>query len=127
MQYFDKYNHDFKRRLKPSYILKGNGELKIFRGPTEQKGNGLGNIFKRFFNWITPLVKKYGQPLVVNTAKTIGKEIISSASNVANDVVDGKNVLDSLNTNFENSVTTLKRKAEDSLQTSNLLDERNLE
>ena len=77
-------------------------------------------------NWLSPLLKKYAQPLAVNAAKTVGKEIVSSVGNVANDLIEGKNVQDSINQNFENSVSTLKRKAEDALQSSNLLEERNL-
>ena len=78
-------------------------------------------------NWIskTPLVKKYGQPLFTNASKAVGKEIIN-ATYVANDALEGKNVAESINKNYESSISNLKTQTENALQSSDLLNERNL-
>lgn len=73
---------DFK-----SYYLNqaGNG-LPYFTGSPYQKGYGLGGIFRNIFKWIMPLVREHALPI----AKTVGKEILRGATNVAQDTLNGE-------------------------------------
>jgi len=79
-----------------------------FRGNISQKGYGLGGTFKRFFKWIVPIFKRHALPVVQSGLKTVGKEVLSSAANIANDVVMGKNLRDSANENITGSINKLK-------------------
>jgi hypothetical protein len=33
-------------------------KLPVFRGSIYQKGYGFGDVFKKFFRWVVPIVKK---------------------------------------------------------------------
>ena len=59
----------------------------VFRGSNFQKGYGFGDIFKKFFSWIVPIVKKNATPIL----KDVGRELIKTTSNIAYDTIDGKN------------------------------------
>lgn len=75
---------DFK-----SYYLNqaGNG-LPYFVGSPYQKGYGLGGIFRNIFKWIMPIVREHALPV----AKTVGKELLRTATNVAQDTLDGEEI-----------------------------------
>ena len=88
----------------------GGSNYDYFKGNIYQKGYGLGGTFKRFFKWIVPIFKRHALPVVQSGLKSVGKEVISSASKIANDVVEGKNFRDSTNENVETSINNLKTK-----------------
>ena len=73
---------DFK-----SYYLNqaGNG-LPYFVGSPYQKGYGLGGIFRNIFKWIMPIVREHALPV----AKSVGKELLRTATNVAQDTLNGE-------------------------------------
>ena len=73
---------DFK-----SYYLNqaGNG-LPFFAGSPYQRGYGLGGIFRNIFKWIMPIVKEHALP----AAKSVGKELLRTATNVAQDTLNGE-------------------------------------
>lgn len=87
-----------------------------FRGNISQKGYGLGGTFKRFFKWIVPIFKRHALPVVQSGLKTVGKEVLSSAANIANDVVMGKNLRDSANENITGSINKLKETFEKKME-----------
>lgn len=101
-----------------SYYLNqaGGGYEDVFRGVPIQRGYGLGGIFKRFFSWIMPIVKEHALPKIKEGAKVISSEVLNSVGNIAADAIDGRNIKESVNNNFESSVSNIKRKAEDALK-----------
>ena len=58
----------------------------VFRGAPYQRGYGFGSVFKRIFRWIVPIIKEHALPVV----KSVGKEALKSAVNIASDTIDGK-------------------------------------
>lgn len=91
---------DFK-----SYYLNqaGNG-LPYFQGSPYQRGYGLGGIFRKIFSWIMPIVREHAMPV----AKSVGKEILKSATDVVQDTIQGNNLLDSAKNRFGESVKSIK-------------------
>ena len=55
-----------------------------FAGARAQQCYGLGNLFRSIAKSILPMVKK--------GAKTLGKQVLQSAFEIASDVLQGKNV-----------------------------------
>ena len=87
-----------------------------FKGDVYQKGYGLGGTFKKFFKWIVPIFKRHALPVVQSSLKTVGREALSSAANIANDVLLGKNFKDSASTNIADSINNLKETFETKLE-----------
>ena len=97
------------------FTNKCGGNLNFYKGPTFQKGYGLGDQFKRFYRWIVPLFKKHAVPHIESGLKTIGKEVLYSASNIAKDVAEGRNLKDSTQSNLNASINNLKEVIETKL------------
>ena len=70
----------------------GYGIDSIYRAPMYQRGYGLGNAFKRFFRWIVPIFKQHALPALKSGATALKDEALSSASNIVNDVLEGKDL-----------------------------------
>jgi hypothetical protein len=81
-----------------------NSRYPVFRGMDIQRGYGLGGIFKKFFSWIMPIVREHALPVT----KTIGKEMLKGAINVANDSLEGKNVKESAKSRTKEVLNNLK-------------------
>lgn len=79
----------------------------VFRGLKYQKGYGLGGVFKRLFKWIMPIIKEKAVPVL----QTLGKSVIKGTSNIARDALDGKNIKQSANDRFEETLKELSDKA----------------
>lgn len=85
---------------KGNYYQKGYGKGQFgyglgnqyFRGDYFQKGYGIGSLFNKFVNWMKPYVTK-SMPIVKQGLKSIGEDVIKSASNVALNAIDGKNTI----------------------------------
>jgi hypothetical protein len=82
---------------------KNNG-LQVFKGSMYQRGYGFGDVFREFFRWIVPIIKKNATSVLQN----VGKEIVKSASNIANDTIEGKNFKDSFNENVARSMSNIE-------------------
>ena len=78
----------------------------VFRGSIYQRGHGFGDVFKKFFSWILPIVKQHASPI----AKTVGQEALKSAVNIATDTLDGKNFGDSSKSRLKESLNNLSVK-----------------
>jgi hypothetical protein len=81
-----------------------NSRYPVFRGMDVQRGYGLGGIFKKFFSWIMPIVREHALPVT----KSIGKEMLKGAINVANDSLEGKNVKESAKSRTKEVLNTIK-------------------
>lgn len=88
--------------------------INYFKGEQFQKGYGIGGLFKRFVRWVSPFVQK-ALPVLKEGIKHVGKEVVSSASNIAKDVIDGHNFEESSRTHLSGSIDNLKKLAEDSM------------
>ncbi len=71
-------------------VFKGQlgGSPIVFRGYPYQRGSGLGSIFKGLLRMVLPLAKQAG--------KAIGKEALVTGANVARDVAEGQDIVESL-------------------------------
>ena len=78
----------------------------VFRGALYQRGHGFGDVFKKFFRWIVPIVKQHAGPI----ASTVGKEALKSAINVANDSLEGKDFATSSKERLKESLNNLSSK-----------------
>lgn len=87
-----------------------------YRSRSLQKGYGLGGMFKRFFRWIVPLVKKHAVPVLEKGASAVSDEVFSSASNLAQDLIKGKNLKTAASERFNETVEKLKTQAESTLE-----------
>ena len=43
----------------------------VFKGSPFQRGFGIGNVFKRFFRWVIPIIKSNAMPIVKNVGSFI--------------------------------------------------------
>jgi (p)ppGpp synthase/HD superfamily hydrolase len=105
----NKYTH---RNLKGS----GSNQDQFYKGLSYQKGYGIGDQFRRFFSWITPIFRKHALPKIQSGLKKVGEEIINSTANVAKDVIQGRSFSESANENVNNSVQNIKEAVENSLE-----------
>lgn len=80
--------------LKHYYQNQSGGNLAVFRGATRQRGYGLGGIFTKLFRGIAPILK--------NVAKSTGKQIIKTGSDIVTDVIDGKSLKNAALSNLSN-------------------------
>ena len=66
----------------------------VYRGAPYQKGYGLGGVWRKFYSLIAPLlgkVKNIALPLLKSGAQNVGKEMLRSVTEIANDRIDGNN------------------------------------
>ena len=78
----------------------------VFRGMISQKGYGLGGIFRKFFSWIMPIVREHAIPVT----KSIGKEVIKGAVNLAKDSLDGSDIKDSAKARLKEVINNISEK-----------------
>jgi hypothetical protein len=67
------------------------------------------------YNWILPLLRSHAVPLLKESGKVVGAEVLKSATNIANDAILGNNVKDSVKENLSGSLNRLTEKANQSL------------
>lgn len=93
-----------------SSYQKGYGLGGMFR--KNQKGHGLGGIMSKFFNWISPYFAKAKEnlmPILKSSAKNIGHEVLNSATNIAKDLIDGRNVKESSDKHINEAIDKLTK------------------
>lgn len=90
--------------------------LPVFAGYANQRGHGLGGIFRKLSSFILPLLKTHALPFLKRGGEAIGNEVIKTASNIATDAISGKNLEKSAKENFQEAVNNLSQKAKNVLQ-----------
>ena len=75
----------------------------VFRGSSYQKGYGFGDVFKRFFKWIVPIVRENAKPIV----KRVGREALKTAVNIANDTIGGDSIKESAKKRITESLSNI--------------------
>ena len=116
MDYKDYYINQIDQRGGKIYYnesqFRGSG-LPVFTGYPNQRGHGLGGFFRQ---WFVPIVKTHAVPFLKKGGEIVGTEVLKSATNVANDVIAGKNIKNSAQENFSNALNNLSEKATVSLK-----------
>ena len=83
----------------------GTGSLPVFQGAKVQRGHGLGNMLGSLMRTAMPLIKK--------GSKALGKQVLSTGINIANDLLQGENVKQSLKTRFREAGQNMMSQAAD--------------
>jgi hypothetical protein len=84
-----------------------------YKGVRYQRGNGLGNIFKKFFRWIVPIVKDHAVPVLKDVGKKIGESVLTGTTNFAKDALEGKDFKESAKERFDETTKDLKNIVKD--------------
>jgi hypothetical protein len=90
--------------------------MAVFRGHANQRGHGLGGIFRTLFNYIMPIFKTHALPVLKQGAKIVGSEAIKTASNIANDAIRGRNIHEASREHLKEAVNSLSAQAQSNLQ-----------
>jgi hypothetical protein len=90
-------------------------DLGVYRGTLFQKGYGLGGTFRRFFKWIILIFEKHALPTFESGVKEIGKQALTSVSNITRDVAAGKNLKESAREHVQSAIDNLKSQVENKL------------
>ena len=78
----------------------GRGTLPVFRGARTQRGYGLGSMLKGMLRSAVPFLKQGG--------KYLGKKALQTGLNVAQDVMNGKNVKRATTSNLKKLARNLQ-------------------
>jgi hypothetical protein len=82
-------------------------EFPTYRGVRYQRGQGLGGVFRKLFRWIAPIIKQHGAPIL----KSVGESGIQGLTNFAKDALEGKDIKQSAQDRFTETIDDLKKKA----------------
>ena len=83
--------------------------IPVFRGSSYQRGHGFGNVFKKLFRWIVPIVKENVKPIV----KRVGREAVKTAVNIASDTLEGQNLKESAQKRIIESIKNISGQSGD--------------
>ena len=81
-----------------------------FQGPVYQRGHGLGGLFGKLFRAAVPLFKSSVAPMLKRGAKAVAREALSTGVGVANDMLDGRNGVASLQRRLPTAANRLASK-----------------
>ncbi len=101
------------------YVDQANSAISgVFHSPLTQRGygqtgGGIGNMLKSFMRWITPLTKTHILPSVQEGLKTVGNQVVDSLAGFAKDTIEGKTIKNAANDRYNETIQTLKKKAEE--------------
>ncbi|CAF0802710.1 unnamed protein product [Brachionus calyciflorus] len=99
----------FTHRLKGeiwNYYIKKEYNRRYDQSSPYQRGYGLGGIFRNIFRWVMPLVREHAFPI----AKSVGKELFRTASNVAQDALNGNDPKESVIQRLKESIKNISDK-----------------
>lgn len=91
------------KKFEDYYVKQTGNGLPYYQGIALQKGYGIGGFFAKLF--------RSAMPFLMSGAKAVGKEALRTGTQVANDVLTGKNFKMSLRTRAKESGKVLARKA----------------
>ena len=108
MDYKEYYSNQIKNQT-------GAG-LPVFTGYANQRGYGIGGIFRKLSSYILPYVKS-ALPFIKKGGQLLGSEVVRAASSIATDAINGKDLETSARENITEAVNNLSQKANTVLQT----------
>ena len=85
----------------PVYFQRGHGLYRY------QSGAGIGDVFRRFWRFL--------KPVMISAGRSIGEEGLATTARVLNNVVDGGNIKEALQTEGKEGIRNLLSKAEQRL------------
>jgi hypothetical protein len=88
------------------YVQSGYGSF--YSGFPRQRGEGVGNILRGLWRYI--------RPMAINAGKTLGQEGLATTARVLNNVVQGGNVKESVETEGRQGLSNILDKAQKKLQ-----------
>jgi hypothetical protein len=89
--------------------------VSAFHGTRYQRGSGLGNVLRKLYNWMLPVLKTHALPLITSGAKTFGKEALRSAANIASDSLSDFQFIDSFKSRSKEGINNIQKKIEDQI------------
>lgn len=92
------------------YFLQPQNTFPTYKGVKYQGGYGLGNVFKRFFRWIVPIIKEHAVPVLKDVGKKVGESVLTGTTNFARDALDGKDIKESAKTRLDETTKEIKNK-----------------
>ena len=99
-----------QRALDDYYLHQTGGGDFYFKGPTHQRGHGLGGIFGRLFRAAIPVFKNTVSPLIKRGAKAVAREALTTGVGVASDLLDGGNLQESIERRGQSAAKRLMQK-----------------
>jgi len=88
------------------YSKQAENDFPIYRGVINQRGYGLGGVFRKIFRYIMPIIKTHSLPIL----KSVGKATLKGATEFANDALDGKDIKESAEKRLLETLNDLKLK-----------------
>lgn len=84
------------------YVNQAGNGLSYYQGQSFQRGYGIGGWFKKLF--------RTALPFLTRGAKTVGKEVLRTGTNIANDFLEGRNIKESAETRVKETGKSLAKK-----------------
>ena len=90
-----------------------------FVGFPRQRGHGLGSLFQNLWRFIRPIATNFGKaalPIAKSAGRAIGEEGLATSARIINDLVQGKNLKESITDEGREGVRKLLEKASSNLK-----------
>jgi hypothetical protein len=84
--------------------------VSAFHGTRYQRGSGLGNVLRKLYNWMLPVLKTHALPQITSGAKTFGKEALRSAANIATESLSDVKFMDSFKSRSREGINNIQKK-----------------
>jgi hypothetical protein len=81
-----------------------------FQGARYQRGSGLENVFKKFYRWLLPVFEPHALPVLTNGAKSLSKEVIQTAANIATENLNDVNLKSAVQNRSTEAINNFKHK-----------------
>ncbi|GFU60920.1 uncharacterized protein F54H12.2 [Trichonephila clavipes] len=85
------------------YVNQAGNGLSYYQGQSFQKGYGIGGWFKRLF--------RTALPFLTRGAKSVGKEVLKTGTQIVNDLLEGQNLEDAAKHRTKETGRKLAREA----------------
>ena len=86
------------------YNLQAKSKIPTFNGTVYQRGHGFGDVFRKFFKWVVPIIKKNALPLMKKTGKKAFKSAAKTALKIASDTLEGQDLKTSAKNRIKESI-----------------------
>lgn len=85
------------------YVNQAGNGLSYYKGQSSQKGYGIGGWFKKLFRSALPFITK--------GAKSVGKEVLRTGTQIAGDLLEGRDIRESAKMRAKETGRKLAKKA----------------
>ena len=98
------------------YLHQSGGGDRFFAGPTYQRGHGLAGVFGRLFRAAVPIFRSHVGPVMKKAGKELAKEALSTSVGVANDMLQGESLGNSVKHRLNTATNRMVVKGSKGLQ-----------